>query len=79
MLDAYKDPHKIRLDAISTLLVDRLWIPLWKFSVVHPLRKAARIYVVEESIPDRMESYARKTAFDIRSKGRKRRRSGCRR
>ena len=66
MLDADKDPHKIRSegidapekgqpfgtasrirlgDAISTLLVDRLWIPLWNFSAVHPLRKAARSYV----------------------------------
>jgi len=79
MLDADKDPHKIGFDAISALLVDRLWIPMWKFSAVHPLRKATRIYAVEESIPEQVESYARKTAFDIRSKGRKRRRRGYRR
>jgi len=79
MLDADKDPHKIGFDAISTLLVDRLWIPMWKFSAVHPLRKATRIYAVEESIPERVESYARKTAFDLRSKGGKRRRRGYRR
>jgi hypothetical protein len=32
-----------------------------------PLLQAAHIYMEEESIPDRVESYARKTAFDYPS------------
>ena len=35
ILDTNKDQHKIRLDAISTILVDRLGIPLWKIGAVH--------------------------------------------